>query len=80
MKCCGVQAGRVLRCDAAQEFLDLRDRLAGVEALGAGSRAVHDGVATEHAERVSQAVQAGLGGLVAGIDDPTVSLHEHSRA
>ncbi len=43
--CRPLHAGLSLLSDARQELLDLSDGAARVEALGAGLRAVHDGVA-----------------------------------
>ena len=43
--------------ETTKEFLDLGDGLSRVEALGAGLRAVHDGVASVHGEGVPQLVQ-----------------------
>src|ERR1700753_2412242 len=50
-----------------QHLLDLADRLRGVETLGAGVGAVHDGVAAIEPERVFQIVQALAGLLVAAV-------------
>jgi len=63
--------------NACQQLLDLSDGLAGVEALGAGLGAVHDGVTPVHRERISQLVQSVAGVLVSAVDDPAVSLHEN---
>ena len=54
--------------------LDVRDGLAGVQVLGAGPGAVHDGVATVQLETVVQELQTLFGGLVAGVLDPAVCL------
>src|SRR5690606_4267140 len=54
------------------ELLDVGDGAGGVEALGAGARAVHDGVAAVQLERILEVVQAGAGVLVAGVGDPAV--------
>lgn len=42
--------------------------------------AVHDGVAAVDREGVTQSLEALLGVLVAGVDDPAVGLHQHGRA
>lgn len=75
-----LESGSVLRRDTAQKLLDLSDGLAGVEALRARSRAVHDGVATVDAERILEPFQAGLCGFVARVNDPAVGLHEDGWA
>ena len=62
------------------QLLDLADRLRRVQALRAGARAVHDGVAAVQLERIFQVVQARAGVLVARIDDPAVGLQQDRRA
>ena len=52
-----LQARLSLVGNARQQLLDLSDGLSRVEALGAGLRAVHDGVASVHGEGVPQLVQ-----------------------
>lgn len=42
--------------------------------------AVHDGVATVDREGVTQALEALLGVVIAGVNDPAVGLHQHSWA
>ena len=49
-----------------QQLLDLGDGLSGVETLGAGLGAVHDGVASVDGEGVSQLVQPGSLLLIPG--------------
>src|SRR5579872_6243414 len=61
-------------------LLDLGDRLGGVEALGAGLRAVHDGVATVELERVLEIIEPFFGRLVAAVDEPAIGLQQHGRA
>ena len=56
-------------------MLDHPDRLAWVEAFGAGLGAVHDGVAAVELEAVVQRLQTLLGLLVSRINDPAVGLH-----
>src|SRR5690606_365556 len=70
------------RSDLARQHqpLDLADRLARVEALGAGAGAVHDRVAAVELERILQIVQARAGVLVAAVDDPAVGLQQDRRA
>src|SRR5579859_937694 len=59
-----------------QELLDLADRLAGVEALGAGPGTIHDGMAAVEPERILERVQALAGLLVAAVGDPAVGLQQ----
>lgn len=61
-------------------FLDLGDSLAGVQALGAGTGAVEDGVAAVQAHVVLQ-VGTTLGtALVSGVGQPSVRLEQNSRS
>src|SRR5689334_2442351 len=62
------------------QLLDLADRLRGVEALRAGLRAVHDGVAAVKSERVLERVEAVAGALVARVGDPAIGLQQHGGA
>src|SRR5262249_61243581 len=62
------------------QLLDLADRLGRVEALGTGSRAVHDGVAAIQAEGILELVEPLAGALVAAVGDPAISLQQHRRA
>ena len=48
-----LQPGLSLRGDAGQQFLDLGDSSAGVETLGTGLGAVHDGVTPAMITQVS---------------------------
>src|SRR5213075_2624137 len=76
-------APRRMRSDGPalhHELLDLRDRLRGIEALGTGARAVHDGVAAVQAERVLERVEALARGLVARVHDPAVGLQQDRGA
>lgn len=57
-------------------LLDLGDSQTGVQALGAGSGAVEDGVASVQAHRVVEGGLSGLGLLVAGVDNPAVGLEQ----
>src|SRR5215472_11102578 len=61
------------------ELLDLGDGLGGIESLGAGLGAVHDGVAAVEPERVLERVQALAGHLVAAVGDPAIGLQEDRR-
>src|SRR5579883_2889857 len=63
-----------------QALLDLADRLGGVEVLGAGLGAVHDGVAAIEAERVLELVETVAGRLVAAVGDPAEGLQQDGRA
>jgi len=60
--------------------LDLGNGLSGVEVLGAGVGAVHNGVALVELEGVVQSSQTLLALGVTRIGNPAVGLHEHSRA
>src|SRR5690606_19569073 len=75
-------AAQTARSGAAghHQLLDLRDRQGRVQALRAGPRAVHDGVATVQLERVLEVVQARTGVLVARVHDPAVGLQQDRRA
>jgi len=75
-----LQLGSRLGGQTREQFLDLGDGPTGVEALGAGARAVHDRVAPVDAEGVLQLAQPLGGVLVTRIDDPAVGLHEHGGA
>ena len=61
-------------------LLHLGDRLGRVEALRAGLRAVHDGVAAIEAEGILEIVEALAGRLVARIDQPAIGLEQRGRA
>ena len=61
---------------SSHHLLDLRNGPCGVQALGAGPRAVENGVATVHAHAVVQGGLALGGLLVTGIGQPTVGLEE----
>lgn len=61
-------------------LLDLGDRLAGVETLGAGSGAVEDSVATVQAHRVLEVVLALCRALVTRIGEPSVGLEQDGGA
>jgi hypothetical protein len=61
-------------------LLDLRNRLSGVQALGASLGAVENGVATVQAHRVLQIDLALGGALVTGIDQPAVRLEQDGGA
>src|SRR5579883_2572276 len=59
-----------------QFHLELGDRLGGIEALRAGLRAVHDGVAAIEPERILEIVEPLAGRLVARIGDPAGRLQQ----
>src|SRR5215475_6572456 len=61
-------------------LLDLGDGLGRVQVLGAGLRAVHDGVAAIEPERVLELVQPLAPGLVAAIRQPALGLQQDGRA
>jgi len=61
-------------------LLDLGNRQAGVEALGACPGAVENGVAAVQAHRVVEGVLALGSPLVAGIDQPPVRLEQDGGA
>ena len=60
-----------------QHFFDVGDRLSGIQPLGAGPRAIQNGVASVEPERVFEAVEPLACGLVAAVDEPPVRLEEH---
>src|SRR6185437_4918057 len=59
-----------------QHFLDLGNRLGGVQILRADIGAVHDGVAAVQPEGILQLIQALAGGLIAAVDDPAVGREQ----
>ena len=61
-------------------LLDLRDRQRRVETLGAGTRAVEDGVAAVQTHAVVERVLALRRLLVTRVGDPAVRLQQHGRA
>lgn len=61
-------------------LLDGGDGLAGVEALGAGLGAVHDGVAAEQLEGVVQRGQTLGGQLVTAVLDPSAWFETHTHS
>src|SRR5579863_888658 len=61
-------------------LLDLSDSLGGIEVLGTGFGAVHDGVAAIQPKRVFQAVEALARRFIARVDDPTISGQQRRRA
>lgn len=61
-------------------LLDLSNGKTGVQTLGAGSRTVHDGVASVQTHGVLETGTAGSASLVTGVNHPSVGLHENSRA
>src|ERR1043165_1528465 len=63
-----------------QRSLDFGDRLGWIEALRAGLRAVHDGVAAVELERIIERIEPLAGLLIARIDDPASCLQQRRRA
>src|SRR6185312_10328899 len=58
-------------------LLDVADRLGGVQPLGAGIGAVHDGVAAIELERVFELVEPLAGLFVAAVLEPSRRLEQH---
>ena len=81
-----VQANRVhialkwLNSAAHHQFLDLCDGLGGIQSLGAGFCAVHDGMAAVEFEGVLQGIQPVAGGFIAAINDPAVGMQQNGGA
>src|SRR6185312_12068782 len=77
-----VTKGSAVRSAPARhdEFLDLGDGLAGIQALGAGPGAVENRVTAIQPERVLQCVEAFPGGLIAAVRQPTPGLQQCCRA
>jgi hypothetical protein len=63
-----------------QLLLDIRDSKSWIQALGARTRAVQDGVTTVHAHAVIEGVQALSRLLVPRISEPAIGLQENGRA
>src|SRR3954449_7178755 len=70
---------RALHLPLDHHALDLGDGLGGVEALGAGLGAIHDGMAAVEPERVLEIVEAVPGRLVAAVLQPAVGLQQRGR-
>jgi hypothetical protein len=64
-------------CLESHLLLDLSNSQTGVEALGAGSGAVQDSVASVQAHRVVESSLARLGSLITGVNNPSVRLQEN---
>src|SRR6185437_13244069 len=62
-----------------QLLLDVADRLGGIQPLGAGIGAVHDGVAAIELERVFELVEPLAGLFVAAVLEPSRRLEQHRR-
>src|SRR5699024_10574232 len=62
-----------------QHELDLGNLLARIQPLGTGARAIQNGVATIHLERVFERIQALRRGLVATVDQPAMGLQQCRR-
>lgn len=75
-----LQAWLSLFSDAAEQFLNLSDGTARIQALGTRTCAIHDRMTPIDTEWITQVVQTRLGRLIARVDDPTVGLHEHGWA
>src|SRR5580693_7338092 len=69
----------ILDSTANHQFLDLADRLRGVEALRAHIDAVHDRMATEQTVRVFQVVETFASRFVAAIRNETIGLQQACR-
>lgn len=67
-------------CPNGHRLLDLGNGLAGVQALGASTRAVEDGVATIQTHRVLELGLARSRLLVSGVDQPSVGLQQDGGA
>lgn len=61
-------------------LLDFSNGLSGVQALGAGSRAVKNGVASVHTHAVVESGLALFSSLVSRVNQPSVGLEEESRS
>src|SRR3954466_5846946 len=70
---------RTLHLPLDHHALDLGDGLGGIEALGAGLGAIHDGMAAVEPERILEIVEAMPGRLVAAVLQPAVGLKQRSR-
>src|SRR5690606_3710537 len=67
---------RSRRLPRDHHLLDLRDRLGGVQPLGAGLGAVHDRVAAVELERILEVVEPLRRRLVAAVDEPAIGLQQ----
>lgn len=63
----------------SQFLLDLSNRLARIQVLGADLGAVHNGMASVELEGIVQLCQSLVSGSIAGVLDPAVGLHEDGR-
>src|SRR3954469_15300148 len=70
---------RALHLPLDHHALDLGDGLGGVETLGAGLGAIHDGMAAVEPERVLEIVEAMPGRLIAAVLQPAVGLKQRGR-
>merc|ERR1719232_64292 len=66
--------------NSCQQLLDLGDGSAGVQSFGAGLGAVHDGVASVNTERIPESVKSLRLLSISAVNDPSVGLHQNSRA
>src|SRR5689334_23365053 len=76
----GTSPLRVSALPLDEHFLDLCNRTSRIEVLRAHISAVHDGVAAIKPERVLELIEPLTGGLVAAVDNPTVSREQCRRA
>src|SRR6476646_632519 len=72
-------AQRALHLPLDHHALDLGDGLGGVEALGAGLGAIHDGMAAVEPERILEIIEAVTGRLIAAVLQPAVGLKQRGR-
>src|SRR5690606_36713832 len=61
------------------QLLGLGNGLGRVEALRAGLRAVHDGMAAIELERILEIVEPFLARLVTAVDEPAIRLQQYRR-
>lgn len=71
---------KISLCAKSHLLLDLGNGLAGVETLGAGPRAVENGVAAVQAHGVLELALARRRALVSGVDQPPVRLQQDGGA
>src|SRR5258708_17539693 len=60
----------------SHQLVDFADGLGGIEILGAGLGAIHDGMAAIQAKRILEIVEALAGGLIAAVDDPAIGRQQ----
>ena len=74
---CRGPPGEIVAAALDQHFFDVGDRLSGIQPLGAGPRAIENGVASVEPEQVFEPVEPLACGLVAGVDEPPFCPGEH---